>query len=556
MRRAQDLVATPGRTTAGTRPRLAPPGLDCHPSGRSSRIRTRNQGLSGYVPNPPKNYRYEQAKPVDLHAQHWAEYEKHGKEPAREPEKIGIALRIGVFFDGTGNNANNSAAGLLCGAQHPIAPEDIPASCMPYMSDPDSSYGAGPTNIKKLFSLYKKTQKAEGDGLLKYVSSPIYVEGIGTESNQMDSAVGAGTGRGETGVTSRVQASFTQIKQAIEEALQENPDSEIASLTFDTFGFSRGAAARHFANEVVRGNQGALGDLLNRNAADFSRTFDNKYGNGIKMGFIGLFDTVPSIAGFTNLGRVKSPIAPGVRLYLDRQYFTDVVHLVARDECRANFALSRVKPAHPEYTLPGVHSDIGGSYLDEVEERVLVSPMQTLDVPRYVDVSTTSIYHDAARVKSEWLAKGWPAHLLDIVTPASFEIPQEHQDRLSPGQKRVYAALQLKRPVSGKLSRVYLRVMYQLAKEKGVQFIDIPEDDEYSVPAELQPLCDRFLTGNYRTTAEEEALLKLKYIHTSANWNHPLGRRDGSGIDAVYINAPTEDAIRVQHPHVADWKLW
>ncbi|MCP1475752.1 hypothetical protein ABIA54_000155 [Pseudomonas sp. EB276 TE3739] len=182
--------------------------------------------------------------------------------------------------------------------------------------------------------------------------------------------------------------------------------------------------------------------------------------------------------------------------------------------------------------------------------------MQTLAVPRYVDVSTTSIYHDAARVKSEWIAKGWPAHLLEIVTPASFEIPQEHQDRLSPGQKRVYAALQLKRAVSGKLSRVYLRVMHQLAKEKGVQFIDIPEDDEYSVPAELQSLCDRFLTGNYRTTAEEEGLLRLKYIHTSANWNHPLGRRDGSGIDAVYINAPTEDAIRVQHPHVADWKLW
>jgi hypothetical protein len=307
---------------------------------------------------------------------------------------------------------------------------------------------------------------------------------------------------------------------------------------------------------VVRGKQGALGDLLNRNAGDFSRTFDNQYGNDIKMGFIGLFDTVPSIAGFTNLGRVKSPIAPGVRLYLDRQYFTDVVHLVAHDECRANFALSRVKPAHPEYTLPGVHSDIGGSYLDEVEECVLVSPMQTLAVPRYVDVSTTSIYHDAARVKSEWIAKGWPAHLLEIVTPASFEIPQEHQDRLSPGQKRVYAALQLKRPVSGKLSRVYLRVMHQLAKEKGVQFIDIPEDDEYSVPAGLQSLCDRFLTGNYKTTAEEEGLLRLKYIHTSANWNHPLGRRDGSGIDAVYINAPTEDAIRVQHPHVADWKLW
>lgn len=78
--------------------------------------------MSGYVLNPPKSHRYEEAKPVDIHAQRWAEYEKHGKEPAPEPEKIGIALRIGVFFDGTGNNANNTAAGLLCGAQHPIAP--------------------------------------------------------------------------------------------------------------------------------------------------------------------------------------------------------------------------------------------------------------------------------------------------------------------------------------------------------------------------------------------------------------------------------------------------
>ncbi|BBP70315.1 hypothetical protein PHLH6_23190 [Pseudomonas sp. Seg1] len=513
--------------------------------------------MSGYVPNPPKNHRYAEAEPVDIHAQRWAEYEKHSKEPAPEPEKIGIALRIGVFFDGTGNNANNTAAGLLCGAQHPIAPEDIPASCKPYMRDPDSSYGAGPTNVKKLHSLYKKTQKAESDGSIKYISRPIYVEGIGTESNQKDNLLGSGMGRGDTGVAGRVQESFTQIQRTIEQVLQDYPDSEIASLIFDTFGFSRGAAAaRHFSNEVVRSTRGPLGNLLNRNARDFSRSFDSHYGSGIKMGFIGLFDTVPSIAGFTNFGRVKSPIAPGVKLYLDRQFFPDVVHLVARDECRANFALSRVKPAHPEYTFPGVHSDIGGSYLDEVEECVLVSPMQTLDVPRYIDVSTTSIYQDAARVKAQWIAKGWPAHFLEIVTPASFEIPQEHQEKLSPGQKRVYAALQLKRPVSGKLSRIYLRVMHQLAKEKGVQFSDVPEDDEFSIPEELQSLCDRFLAGDYKTTLEDESLLRLKYIHTSANWNHPLGRTDGSGIDAVYINAPTEDAVRVQHPHIPDWKLW
>lgn len=75
--------------------------------------------MSGYVPNPPKDYRYDEAKPVDIHARRWAEYEKHGKAPAPQKEKISIALRIGVFFDGTGNNANNTAAGLLCGAHNP-----------------------------------------------------------------------------------------------------------------------------------------------------------------------------------------------------------------------------------------------------------------------------------------------------------------------------------------------------------------------------------------------------------------------------------------------------
>ncbi|MFJ2479508.1 phospholipase effector Tle1 domain-containing protein [Pseudomonas sp. NPDC087598] len=513
--------------------------------------------MSGYVPNPPKNHRYAEAEPVDIHAQRWAEYEKHSKEPAPEPEKIGIALRIGVFFDGTGNNANNTAAGLLCGAQHPIAPEDIPASCTPYMGETDSSYGAGLTNVAKLHLLYKEAKDGEGGGSVMRVSGSIYMDGIGTQSDKKDSVLGSGLGRGDTGVAGRVQASFTQIRQIVEDTLKENPNSEIASLTFDTFGFSRGAAAaRHFANEVVRGKQGPLGNLLNSSARDFNRNFDSQFGRGIRMGFIGLFDTVPSIAGFTNFGRVKSSIAPGVKLYLDRQYFTDVVHLVARDECRANFALSRVKPAHPEYTFPGVHSDIGGSYLDEVEECVLISPMQTLAVPLHTDVSTTSIYQDAARIRRQWIANGWPAQWLEIVTPASFELPQEHQDILSPKQKRVFVALQLKRPVSGKLSRVYLRVMYQLAKEKGVPLIDIPDGEEHSVPQELQPLCDRFVAGDYRITVKEDALLKLKYIHTSANWNHPLGRRDGSGIEAVYINAPTENAIRVQHPHVPDWNFW
>ena len=182
--------------------------------------------------------------------------------------------------------------------------------------------------------------------------------------------------------------------------------------------------------------------------------------------------------------------------------------------------------------------------------------MQVLEVPLQTDVLTTSIYRDAVTIKNQWIADGWPSEMLKIVTPPALLMPNSPQDRMSPRVKHVYAAVQLKRPVSGLLSRVYLRVMHKMAKDKGVRYNDISDTPDLALPSELQAMCDRFVSGDYRTTPEEERMLKLKYIHTSANWNHPLGRRDGSGVRAVYINAPTPDGIRVQHPHVPDWTLF
>lgn len=105
--------------------------------------------MSGYVPNAPKNFRYDEAKPADIHARRWAEYEKYGKAPAAAKEKTSVALRIGVFFDGTLNNAGNAASGLLCGAHHPIRPEDVDASCKPYTDWRKSRARHDPTLYKR-----------------------------------------------------------------------------------------------------------------------------------------------------------------------------------------------------------------------------------------------------------------------------------------------------------------------------------------------------------------------------------------------------------------------
>lgn len=473
-------------------------------------------------------------------------------ERRKQAAKIEVFLIIGVFFDGTGNNASNTAAGILCGAHHAIEPEDLDVSCKPYMSDPDSSYGNDFTNVAKLSDLYFSPEKLQPAEQGKIARRKIYVDGIGTVAGEKDSFIGAGTGRGETGIAERVKKVFEQISRVIKNIHENDSNNQITSVLFDTFGFSRGAAAaRHFATEVALGERGPLKDVFDSNKDAFSRDFIGDFKHKFRMGFIGLFDTVAATAGFSNRLNVSSGITPGLNLVLPTSISRDVVQLVARDECRANFALNKVGPEHLEITLPGVHSDVGGGYRAEAEECVLVSPMQALTVAANCDVKTTSIYQDARQAKLNMIAKGWPAEMLEIITPPPMELAPDPQDRLAPREKRVFAGLQLKRPVRGELSRVYLRVMYELAKQKKVKFEDLDEQDSaYILPPELGPLCERFIAGDYSTTPAEEAQLKLRYIHTSAHWNNPVTQKHGWGLKVLYFNAPTENGVRVQHPHV------
>ncbi|GLZ88238.1 hypothetical protein Pres01_42890 [Metapseudomonas resinovorans] len=466
--------------------------------------------------------------------------------------KLRIALRIGVFFDGTYNNAANAALGLLCGAQHAITEDDLDASCKPYMRDPESSYGNGVTNIRLLHDLYPETRRLPATAKQGY--RRIYVEGSGTRAGEEDSLFGAGTGRGATGVAGKVQQAFKDIRRVCYDFIDENTDYEIESLTFDIFGFSRGAAAaRHFANQIAKGRNGPLGMLFPDTSGTFSNDLRGRYGHGVQVAVIGLFDTVASTAGLANLGNVRSASTPGLQLYLAPDHFPTVVHLVARDEYRANFALNSTAPEHREIVLPGVHADLGGGYLAEAEESLLVSPMQALDVPLHTDVRSTSIHRDAERARDAWLAKDWPAHMLTIVIPEARPLPLDPADRLAPPRKRVYAALQLKRSVRGELSRVYLRLMHQLARQYGVRFNAIDEHDpQLMLPADLQPFCDDVLAGDYRTTPATERLLRLHYIHCSAHWNPPVslqGRTPRTGVALTFINAPTANGRRVRHPH-------
>jgi hypothetical protein len=473
------------------------------------------------------------------------------EEKRKQAAKVQIFLAIGVFFDGTLNNASNSEMGKLCGAHHPIEPGDLDASCKLYMANSDSSYGNDLSNIAKLSKLYFTSDDLLPGGDCKLAFRKIYVDGIGSVAGEEDHKMGAGMGRGETGVAERVQSVFKRINQIIKDIYKQDANNEITEVIFDTFGFSRGAAAaRHFATEVARGQRGPLKDVLQNNKAAFSRDFAGDYKREFRMGFIGLFDTVASIGGLTKGLSVSGGRTPGVDIVLPKKVFKNVVQLVARDECRNNFALNKVAPDHQEIIVPGVHSDVGGGYLAEADECVLVTPMQALTVAANCDVKTTSIYRDAQQARLRMIAEGWPAESLEIITPPAVEVAPDPTDRAAPRQKRVFASLQIKRKVRGELSRVYLRLMYELAKRKQVKFDDFDEqDDNHVLPAELQVMCDRFLAGFYTVTPAEELLLKQRYIHTSASWNNPMTGKHGEGWTLLYFNAPTDGGIRVQHPH-------
>ena len=474
-------------------------------------------------------------------------YEQQKRE--EQAKKFDLTLRIGVFFDGTGNNASNAAEGQHCGAHHALKPEDLDSSCKPYMSDSSSSYGNDPSNVYKLYDLYEHTERVESGDTPKSIRRKLYLDGIGTKTREQDSKWGAGTGRGDTGVEERVKLAFEKILNLMDALHQEHPNAEIRALMFDTFGFSRGAAAaRHFSNQVLGGPNGPLAQVLQRTKAKFSRVFLPDSCD-ISVRFVGLFDTVASVAGLRNFGNYSSRHTPGIQLYLDRKKFPTVVQLAARDEIRFNFALRHVRPDHMDITLPGAHSDIGGGYRQLMEEALMVTPMQAQEIDQTQDIRETSIYHDAEHAKARWIEEGWPADALHIVTPKAEQLPFDRQDHMAQARKRVYAGLQIRREVRGELSRVYLRVMHALAKAKQVPFNDIPDKPEYHVPQELQTLCDRFVAGDYSLTPTEDALLRRRYIHTSAHWNHPNGKEKGGGLALIYLNSPMEDGVRVRHPH-------
>lgn len=501
-------------------------------------------------------------------------------EPETPKKTQEIHLEIGIFTDGTLNNAENSRE-----LEERVAKECVQSFERGEISEEEcsyrlalvmgGSYGNAPTNVSKLADLYERSSQAGSNKIIHRRS--IYVGGVGTKTGQSDSLVGAATGIGDTGIISQVKEAFADVASQISELSLSAP---IEVLNFDLFGFSRGAAAaRHAVHEINLSKHGALALALAQYQIDWPKK--------VVIRFVGLFDTVaavinPQVVDFWAGNDRNDP----VRIYLESTKVGYAVQVVAEDEHRVNFALNSLRAADGslsdnfrEISLPGAHSDIGGGYPDTQREEVLISPPHLVQSNRVKWPEQTMQWDNLEALKQKKLAEGWIGSFSLPLRSSmsmgrrsvsgtrkaeiepSIRVVKNRQEHPVPSG-RVELGLKMVRQIRGEYSRLGLKVMHELASKRGVPFNAIdPEEAEHRLPEELEPVKNAVLEQVARgidtpkLSEEHRNLIRQRYTHYSAHYN-PFELAHGDTLTALRLgrnfspNAPTDSGERVAYPNV------
>jgi hypothetical protein len=361
-----------------------------------------------------------------------------------EPDEAGIPdeakkidFTFGVFIDGTLNNRYNTEArqafeertGKKATSQKIVKDSEEKK----YRYEDESSYENDLSNPAILFKNYLTDEKNEKHPIFK-----IYTEGIGTlttpdENGQLkdkdykdDNTVGYALGTRSvfenTGIKAKVQSAVEAMAKEIIKVMNLNTDKTIGSLTVDVFGFSRGAAAaRNFVHEITyptyyatmgirhpycdqHGNPVSLQyfdrkkPLPSNGHLGYLLTEANQKFDKLDIRFAGIYDTVPHHGA----KQADDIVDLGLNSINKANY---VVHLVAADEHRGNFNLAKIssvtktspesgKKGGIELYLPGVHCDVGGSYVEGMPEN-----------KKRIDASFS--YQELKNLKMELVEQGW-----------------------------------------------------------------------------------------------------------------------------------------------------
>ncbi len=476
-------------------------------------------------------------------------------------------LSIGIFFDGSGNNANNTLKCLemccsgekgrdrISDSADAARPGDI-SRC---------SYDKHYTNIYRLFTLYRAEE-----GNWNPFQRGLYISGVGTHSGQADSISGFAIGEGKSGIIAKTDEAIAALPAILRQVIRQmNGEGQITRLAFDLFGFSRGAAAaRHFANRIF-----AQDPALAAAIAEGFQEATYRDMPTIGTRFLGLFDGVAGIANMTNRFDPHSPHGSGLHLSLPSGIARRVFQIAAAHEYRYNFCLQSVAPDYPELVLPGAHSDIGGGYNPQEDEYLFLSQPQFTYASDDTPDEMTEIVRQAHEQRR--VLQNNPA-LEPLLNSGELKVESWHDDWLPPSQeglarKRVGAAVVFRRSLNNDWAKIALRVMVDAAQEAGVMLAKIDEGSpEFSLPPELAPLCDfareqgrRLRSGNTpQPFSQDDLHIAGRYLHFSASWSavqEAFVWRDGNWLTTVsksvrretflsYPDRPDEGWTRTIYP--------
>ncbi|SHG82573.1 phospholipase effector Tle1 domain-containing protein [Flavobacterium johnsoniae] len=417
-------------------------------------------------------------------AQHNIQYGKEGTtyhdyEPLHPEDSFSDAIEVSlnIFFDGTQNNKTNTEAGT----NHKNSNKE------------NDSYTNDFTNIARGYDAVDPNETFQ---------KKLYIEGIGTEDLEKDDVFpDVATGMGYRGIAAKAVKACVKAP----DELSKYNNKKIDVLKINVYGFSRGAAAaRHFLHVA---NTPALiyGKLPNNKVQVVAPGYyegmedkkailtiiDNpllaKHGyfaaclldggltiQEIQFNFVGLYDTVAS-HGFYHGNDVED-------LHLDvgrRANF--VVQLSSDDEYRENFDLTNIQSAglHGlELTLPGVHSDIGGSYINgAVETSVLYHKRES--------IYNKMIHHsdeEVQKLKKIVTNEGW--FLKNQIKAGSFHKSDYEPKKTKKGSVEdleTYYAVIGTRKLYNTFDQIPLNLMFHFSIDRGVKYRDDKLNETYSI---------------------------------------------------------------------------
>jgi hypothetical protein len=384
------------------------------------------------------------------------------------------AIKLNIFFDGTQNNKTNTEAGK----DHENSNHD------------DDSYTNDFSNVARGFDATDPTAENQ---------VCVYIEGIGTENLESETTLfgkmpnnsGIPLGEGDRGVKAKVTKACVQAAKDLEKY-----KGKVATLKVNVYGFSRGStAARHFlhvANTPAQTNQPMFSDqetaippyglkattylkteksdvLVQRHGYFGACLAEKKvFPENIVFNFVGLYDTVAAY-GMDHRGTK----IPGTSINIidndTKQLGLDaikkasfVLQFAANDEHRDNFDLTNIDSAGVrgvEFTLPGVHSDIGGCYVENNEEIV------DLYYERYFD-------HGCKKLRDILMEEGWyDSSQLEIIHSYTTDFTQKVPKEYDENPAGYYGLVGTRDTLHNSYDKIPLNQMFHYSKQFGVKYL-------------------------------------------------------------------------------------